>query len=63
MYVKKFLNNITCKEYCNAHNYKYSVIKEEHSQKYIYQTIVIFLKLLILLIVNFLKSMCQNYAM
>ena len=33
MSVQKVLTNITCKEYCTSHNYKYSVIKEAHPQK------------------------------
>lgn len=33
MRVQKTLTNITCKEYCNSLNFKYSVIKEAHSQK------------------------------
>ena len=33
MSVERKLNNISCKEYCTIHNLKYSVLKEENSQK------------------------------
>ncbi|NRY63606.1 glycosyltransferase family 61 protein [Clostridium beijerinckii] len=33
MCVQKILNNITCKEYCSTHNFKYSPIKEAHPQR------------------------------
>ena len=33
MSIEKKLNNISCKEYCNLHNFKYSVQQEEQSQK------------------------------
>lgn len=31
--IEKRLNNITCKEYCNINNMKYSVVLKEHLQK------------------------------
>ncbi|EKQ50167.1 MULTISPECIES: glycosyltransferase 61 family protein [unclassified Clostridium] len=33
MSIERKLNNISCKKYCNAHNFKYSVLQEGHSQK------------------------------
>jgi len=33
MTIEKRLNTITCKEYCDIHNIKYSTILKEHSQK------------------------------
>lgn len=33
MNIQRRLNNISCKEYCNINNFKYSTIKNEHSQK------------------------------
>ncbi|WP_017210493.1 glycosyltransferase family 61 protein [Clostridium beijerinckii] len=33
MTVEKKLNNISCKNYCDTHNMKYSIIKNEHFQR------------------------------
>jgi len=33
MTIEKTLNNISCKEYCDIHNIKYSIILNEHFQK------------------------------
>ncbi|EHI98531.1 capsular polysaccharide biosynthesis -like protein [Clostridium sp. DL-VIII] len=33
MTIEKKLNNISCKNYCDIHNMKYSIIKNEHLQK------------------------------
>lgn len=33
MSIERKLNNISCKEYCNIHNLKYSIIKDYHSEK------------------------------
>lgn len=33
MTIEKTLNNISCKDYCNIHNLKYSIIKKEHPQR------------------------------
>ncbi|WP_238916953.1 glycosyltransferase family 61 protein [Clostridium sp. YIM B02555] len=33
MSIDRRLNNISCKEYCNIHNFKYSIKQKEHSEK------------------------------
>jgi hypothetical protein len=33
MNIERRLNNISCKEYCNIHNFKYSIKQKEHWQK------------------------------
>ena len=33
MNIEKRLKNISCKEYCNIHNFKYSIQQKEYSQK------------------------------
>lgn len=33
MTIERRLKNISCKEYCNIHNFKYSIQQKEHSQK------------------------------
>ena len=33
MNIEKRLKNISCKEYCNIHNLKYSIQQKEYTQK------------------------------